>query len=350
MKDIKLLDCTLRDGGYINNWEFGEAPLEDEEAVVIIPSENITNFPVLSETTKIKYLEIKEGATLSVNNNGSLQITEVYKNLGTLINEGTVQIDFEANFANSTIQNSGTLNLVGDVDFSQTTYTNDDNNSDKIYITNDDEINSAIFKTSENQKAGEIYLKGNITSVELNGNVSFKHLEIENQSAVNTVTLSSSNGGNLQAGSLTNKETLICNTNVTIFGKLINDYVIQIPQGISLSANTYSVSSPFATSDRKVILSEGATLTIGNQESATSTIAKIEFVKTPETDFATISTTGNLTISNATYNNADIQTSGKINLSDTTEENKIGSLKIESRELTIETLHAENLTNDGERL
>ena len=23
MGDIKLLDCTLRDGGYINDWEFG---------------------------------------------------------------------------------------------------------------------------------------------------------------------------------------------------------------------------------------------------------------------------------------------------------------------------------------
>ena len=336
-----------------NNWEFGEAPLEDEEAVVIIPSENITNFPVLSETTKIKYIEIKEGATLSVNNNGSLEITEVYKNLGTLINAGTVQIDFEANFANSTIQNNGTLNLVGKVDFSQTTYTNDDNNSDKIYITND-EINSAIFTTSENQKAGEIYLKGNITSVELNGNVSFKHLEIENQLAVNTVTLSSSNGGNLQAGSLTNKETLICNTNVTIFGNLINDYVIQIPKGISLSANTYSVSSPFATSDRKVILSEGASLTIGNQESATSTIAKIEFVKTPETDFATISTNGNLTISSTVYKindeSVDIKTSGNgtIKLPSTeSTTNEIGNLLIESGELTIETLHAANITNNG---
>lgn len=26
---IKLLDCTLRDGGYINNWEFGYAPIKD---------------------------------------------------------------------------------------------------------------------------------------------------------------------------------------------------------------------------------------------------------------------------------------------------------------------------------
>lgn len=29
MAKIKLLDCTLRDGGYINNWEFGKAPIWD---------------------------------------------------------------------------------------------------------------------------------------------------------------------------------------------------------------------------------------------------------------------------------------------------------------------------------
>ena len=23
MADIKLLDCTLRDGGYVNNWQWG---------------------------------------------------------------------------------------------------------------------------------------------------------------------------------------------------------------------------------------------------------------------------------------------------------------------------------------
>lgn len=27
--NIKLLDCTLRDGGYINNWDFGHAPIVD---------------------------------------------------------------------------------------------------------------------------------------------------------------------------------------------------------------------------------------------------------------------------------------------------------------------------------
>ncbi len=29
MADIKLLDCTLRDGGYVNEWEFGEAIIQD---------------------------------------------------------------------------------------------------------------------------------------------------------------------------------------------------------------------------------------------------------------------------------------------------------------------------------
>ena len=29
MNNIKLLDCTLRDGGYINNWEFGFRVIKD---------------------------------------------------------------------------------------------------------------------------------------------------------------------------------------------------------------------------------------------------------------------------------------------------------------------------------
>ena len=29
MPEIKILDCTLRDGGYINNWEFGKSVIED---------------------------------------------------------------------------------------------------------------------------------------------------------------------------------------------------------------------------------------------------------------------------------------------------------------------------------
>ena len=29
MKKIKLLDCTLRDGGYINDWDFGKESIID---------------------------------------------------------------------------------------------------------------------------------------------------------------------------------------------------------------------------------------------------------------------------------------------------------------------------------
>lgn len=29
MSEIKLLDCTLRDGGYINDWNFGEYTIRD---------------------------------------------------------------------------------------------------------------------------------------------------------------------------------------------------------------------------------------------------------------------------------------------------------------------------------
>lgn len=28
MNNISVLDCTLRDGGYINNWNFGEKVIE----------------------------------------------------------------------------------------------------------------------------------------------------------------------------------------------------------------------------------------------------------------------------------------------------------------------------------
>ena len=34
MEQIKLLDCTLRDGGYINDWKFGRRTIQN----VIAPS------------------------------------------------------------------------------------------------------------------------------------------------------------------------------------------------------------------------------------------------------------------------------------------------------------------------
>lgn len=29
MKQVKLLDCTLRDGGYVNDWQFGRETIRD---------------------------------------------------------------------------------------------------------------------------------------------------------------------------------------------------------------------------------------------------------------------------------------------------------------------------------
>ena len=95
-----------------------------------------------------------------------------------------------------------------------------------------------------------------------------------------------------------------------------------------------------STSD-VVKIKEGATLSIINA----ATISNLNVVKTesPTNDFATISTTGTLDVTNATYNIGDIQTNGIISLPDTTEDNKIGSLKIESGKLTIDKLHVNSL-------
>ncbi len=42
MKDIKILDCTLRDGGYVNEWNFGK-----ENIVKIITKLNEANIDII---------------------------------------------------------------------------------------------------------------------------------------------------------------------------------------------------------------------------------------------------------------------------------------------------------------
>ena len=42
---VKILDCTLRDGGYVNDWQFG-----DDNAKEILGSDNISEID-LSEVT-----------------------------------------------------------------------------------------------------------------------------------------------------------------------------------------------------------------------------------------------------------------------------------------------------------
>lgn len=58
MKEVYLLDCTLRDGGYINNWEFGE--------------NNIINIIELLSKSSIDYIELGFLTNKEVNRNQSL--------------------------------------------------------------------------------------------------------------------------------------------------------------------------------------------------------------------------------------------------------------------------------------
>lgn len=48
MKEIKLLDCTLRDGGYINNWEFGEQVISSLVNHVLIAGVEVMELGYLS--------------------------------------------------------------------------------------------------------------------------------------------------------------------------------------------------------------------------------------------------------------------------------------------------------------
>lgn len=51
MSNIKVLDCTLRDGGYINNWDFG---LEKSKSIVKLLNNSNIDYIELGFLTKEK--------------------------------------------------------------------------------------------------------------------------------------------------------------------------------------------------------------------------------------------------------------------------------------------------------
>ena len=58
-----LLDCTLRDGGYYNNWDFSTDLIENylEKNSEFIEQENFTpKTPKVSPLDKKKYMEVLE--------------------------------------------------------------------------------------------------------------------------------------------------------------------------------------------------------------------------------------------------------------------------------------------------
>lgn len=86
MSNIKILDCTLREGGYINDWNFGK-----DEILSILDSLN---------KAKLDYVEagyLKDNAFYNSNKTVFSDISQLcaynYSNLFLMINYGEVEID-----------------------------------------------------------------------------------------------------------------------------------------------------------------------------------------------------------------------------------------------------------------
>jgi 4-hydroxy 2-oxovalerate aldolase len=83
-RNIKLLDCTLRDGGYYNNWDFSPSLIKDYlEAMVSIQADYVEiGFRLISNN------DFKGGCAFSTDNYiNSLNIPEALKNkIGVMVN------------------------------------------------------------------------------------------------------------------------------------------------------------------------------------------------------------------------------------------------------------------------
>jgi len=83
-RNIKLLDCTLRDGGYYNNWDFSSSLIKDYlEAMVSIQADYVEiGFRLISNN------DFKGGCAFSTDNYiNSLNIPEALKNkIGVMVN------------------------------------------------------------------------------------------------------------------------------------------------------------------------------------------------------------------------------------------------------------------------
>jgi len=88
MNDIKLLDCTLRDGGYYNNWDFSPSLIKDYlEAMVSIQVDYIEiGFRLISNN------DFKGGCAFSTDDYiNSLNIPKALKNkIGVMVNGSDV--------------------------------------------------------------------------------------------------------------------------------------------------------------------------------------------------------------------------------------------------------------------
>lgn len=87
MQKIKLLDCTLRDGGYVNNWEFGLSVIERIVQKVLISGVEVMELGYLStkdsgDPNVARFSSFEDLKRVYVSNKGQNQDYAVMVNLG----------------------------------------------------------------------------------------------------------------------------------------------------------------------------------------------------------------------------------------------------------------------------
>ena len=60
MQQISLLDCTLRDGGFVNDWQFGGEAIRGIYSHLVNARIDVIEVGFGGRTLKIRVLEVKE--------------------------------------------------------------------------------------------------------------------------------------------------------------------------------------------------------------------------------------------------------------------------------------------------
>ena len=252
---------------------------------------------------------------------------------GDFTNEGTLKNGQKLTIKNGSLTNTGTIGDTGTIEIG-----GDLNNSGTI--SNTLNVRGSVFLNAGSS------ISGTINAINNNSKFMNKFTVTETQ--------------DLQNVSITGKfDFNIADSKALTITNLTNNDSAEISSEIHLRTGTLIV--PTYTGSGDIYLFKGSNLTITNyagtgtiylQEGATLTIENgvtipniVIQTTTDKTDYATISTNGNLTISNATYNNADIKTKGNITLPETTvTTNEIGNLNVASGTTSIETINANSIS------
>ncbi|MBO4740617.1 MAG: pyruvate carboxyltransferase, partial [Bacteroidales bacterium] len=71
--NVKILDCTLRDGGYINNWDFGAVCIREVVSKLIAANIDIievgfldSTYPVSANSTQFPHTDCLSNALPSI--------------------------------------------------------------------------------------------------------------------------------------------------------------------------------------------------------------------------------------------------------------------------------------------